>query len=58
MELTGRQIGFRYRVAGQIGSWWRRRAELAQLHKLDERMLKDIGLSPSEIGRLRRAQWP
>ena len=58
MELTGRQRGFRSRVAGQIGSWWRRRAELAQLHKLDDRMLKDIGLSPNDIGRLRLSQWP
>lgn len=58
MELTGRQIGFRSRFAGHIGSWWRRRAEIAQLQKLDDRMLKDIGLNPSDIGRLRRSQWP
>lgn len=46
----GRPIGIRPfgRLLGLAGSWLQRRRTRLALAELDERLLRDIGLSPSE----------
>ncbi len=57
MKISGLHTVFPIRIAAQLGSWRRRKAEIAQLQRLDNRMLEDIGMSPSAINDLRRLQW-
>jgi len=53
LRATGAAVGRAVRrlggVIAAIGRWWRRRAALAELRALDDRMLQDIGLSRAEL---------
>jgi len=57
MRMDRQKIGLRSRIVAQVGTWWRRTAELEQLRMLDDHLLKDAGLSHDDIARLRRSQW-
>jgi uncharacterized protein YjiS (DUF1127 family) len=45
------------RLATFMGNWRRRRAELRSLQRLDDHMLKDIGISRCDVERELRSRW-
>jgi uncharacterized protein YjiS (DUF1127 family) len=55
--IDGRAEGPVRRFAVFISAWLKRRAELRALQNLDDQMLKDIGLSRSDIEREVRRKW-
>jgi uncharacterized protein YjiS (DUF1127 family) len=45
------------RLAMRVLSWRRRRAEMRSLQRLDDHMLKDIGISRCDVERELRGRW-
>lgn len=53
-DLTGRAAralgGWLVGIGGRVQERWRRRATLAELARLDDRVLRDIGLTRDQLG--------
>ena len=52
-QSTGRVRGFLARLAGLLGVGLRIRRDLAALSRLDDNMLRDIGISRWDVERIR-----